>query len=129
MKNRIKSIRNSLEMNQTKFAESLCMTRSAICKIESGENSPSEQTLKLICSQFNVNEEWLRTGEGEMFHLPEDETAALVSELLEESNPTYDLVLSIMKTYQKLDVASREVLDNFILEFAKNLKKDDSDGK
>lgn len=67
MNNRIKEIRISSKMNQTDFAKAISVSRSAICKIESGENSPSEQTIKLICKEFSVNEEWLRTGKGEMF--------------------------------------------------------------
>ena len=64
---RIKAIRNAVGKSQTDFAKELSVSRSAICKMESGENYPSEQTIKLICSEFNVNEEWLRTGNGEMF--------------------------------------------------------------
>ena len=64
---RIKSIRNSNNMSQSDFAKRLSVSRSAICKMESGENSPSEQTINLICREFSINETWLRTGEGEMF--------------------------------------------------------------
>ena len=67
MKNRIKLIRSSLGISQSSFAEALLVSRSAICKMESGENEPSAQTIGLICSKFDVNEEWLRTGKGEMF--------------------------------------------------------------
>lgn len=67
MKERIKAIRNAKGMNQTKFANCLSMSRSAVCKLESGENNPSDQTIKLICKEFNVDEEWLRTGNGDMF--------------------------------------------------------------
>ena len=67
MKERIKAIRNAVGKSQTDFAKELSVSRSAICKMESGENYPSEQTIKLVCSEFNVNEEWLRTGNGEMF--------------------------------------------------------------
>ena len=66
MKDRIKIVRNSLHMSQTDFAKSLSVSRSAVCKMESGENSPSDQTIALICKEFHVNEEWLRTGSGEM---------------------------------------------------------------
>ena len=67
MNGRIKKIRNSLNISQTDFAQKLSISRSAVCKMESGENYPSEQTIKLICNEFSVNEEWLRTGDGEMF--------------------------------------------------------------
>lgn len=67
MKDRIKAIRNAKSLSQVDFAKKISVSRSAVCKMESGENSPSEQTIKLICKEFNVNEEWLRTGTGEMF--------------------------------------------------------------
>lgn len=67
MNERIKMLRTALSMSQTDFAQRLSVSRSAICKIESGENSPSEQTIKLMCNEFGVNEEWLRTGAGNMF--------------------------------------------------------------
>ena len=66
MKDRIKLIRTKAGESQTAFASRLSVSRSAICKMESGENSPSEQTIALICKEFNVNETWLRTGEGDM---------------------------------------------------------------
>ena len=67
MKDRIKEVRMTFKKSQTDFAKSISVSRSAICKMESGENSPSEQTISLICDKYNVNEKWLRTGEGEMF--------------------------------------------------------------
>ena len=68
MNERIKSIRKELKMSQNDFAKKLSVSRSAICKIESGENFPSEQTIRLICSEFNINEKWLREGIGEKYN-------------------------------------------------------------
>lgn len=67
MNERIKEIRKRLGLTQQEFADVLKITRSAVCKMESGENAPSAQTLSIICREFDVNENWLRTGEGEMF--------------------------------------------------------------
>lgn len=52
--------------SQTDFAKDISVTRSAVCKMESGENSPSDQTISLISRTFSINEHWIRTGEGEM---------------------------------------------------------------
>ena len=49
MNERIKSVRVMHGLNQTDFAKRLSISRSAVCKIESGENSPSDQTINLIC--------------------------------------------------------------------------------
>lgn len=66
MNERIKKLRKTLELTQQEFAERIGMKRNSIALIESGRNT-SEQTIFAICREFNVNEEWLRTGKGEMF--------------------------------------------------------------
>lgn len=85
MKDRIKSVRNSLNISQSDFAKKLLVSRSAICKMESGENSPSDQTINLICREFNVNEEWLRTGSGEMFkkRTKDQEIGSFVNDIMD----------------------------------------------
>ena len=122
MSERIKELRKTLNLTMEKFGAQLGVKRNTVSQWESGTNSVTDQVIKAICREFNVDYIWLTTGEGEMFNLPEDETAALVSELLEESSPTYNLVLSIMKTYQQLDMASREVLDHAVLELFNNMQ-------
>ncbi len=64
MNNRIKEIRKSAGLSQEEFGKRLSVTKTSISKIEAGINNPSDQTIKLICSEFNVNEEWLRSGVG-----------------------------------------------------------------
>ena len=63
---RIKEIRRSSGLSQTDFAERLGTTRGVITNLEGEKTSPNEPFIKLICREFNVNEYWLRTGEGEM---------------------------------------------------------------
>ena len=65
MNERIKAIRKKLGLSQTDFAERIAISRSALAKIESGENRPSERTQLLICDKFGINREWLQTGQGE----------------------------------------------------------------
>ena len=91
MKDRIKEIRVATNKSQTDFAKSISISRSAICKMESGENYPSEQTIHLICSEYNVNEDWLRTGKGEMFieKSHEEEIADLTYKLLTEETSSF----------------------------------------
>lgn len=64
MNNRIKELRLDLGLSQEAFGKQIKIGRSSVSKLESGENNPSDQTISLICKEFNVNEEWLRTGEG-----------------------------------------------------------------
>ena len=65
MNNRIKEVRKKIGLSQEEFGKRLMVTKTSISKIEAGINNPSDQTIKLICSEFNVNEDWLRTGIGD----------------------------------------------------------------
>lgn len=65
---RIRHLRkNELKMTQDDFASKIDISRSNIGNIEIGRIAVTERTIASICREFNVNEEWLRTGEGEMF--------------------------------------------------------------
>ena len=64
---RIKEIRKLNNLTMDKFGERIKISKVSVSRIESGINNPSDQTLSLICREFNVNEEWLRYGTGEMF--------------------------------------------------------------
>lgn len=64
---RVKELRKSLNYTLDKFGGKLGVQKSAISKIEKGENNLTDQMLLSICREFSVSEEWLRTGEGEMF--------------------------------------------------------------
>lgn len=66
MKERIKTLRKHLGLTQQKFADRLGLKRQTIAAYEIGNIEPSDSTLLLICKEFNVNETWLRTGEGSM---------------------------------------------------------------
>lgn len=68
MNERIALVRKSLGLTQEKFAEQVGLSRNFMWMIESGTRVPSDRTISDICREFNVNETWLRTGEGEMFN-------------------------------------------------------------
>ena len=63
---RIKELRISQGLTMEKFGARIGVKRASISLIESGKNNPSDQTILLICREFSINEEWLRTGQGEM---------------------------------------------------------------
>ena len=115
MNERIKQVRLSAKLSQTEFAEKILVSRSAVCKMESGENSPSEQTVKLICQEFNVNQDWLRTGNGEMFvELSKDEQiSAMLGEIqrLGDENFKYRLVSALCKLSERDWTALENLVD------------------
>lgn len=67
MYNRIKQIRNSLNLTQKSFGEKLGLRPSTINDIEHGRCKINERLFIAICSKFNVSEKWLRFGQDEMF--------------------------------------------------------------
>ncbi len=64
---RIRIIRNSsVEKSQKNFGAKIGLKPNSISDIETGKNTPTDQTIKAICREFGINEEWLRTGKGKM---------------------------------------------------------------
>ena len=122
MNERIKEVRKTVGLTQTEFANRIGLSQNFITQLETGSKNPSDRTLSDICREFSVSEQWLRTGEGEMFVPVEDETAAVVASLLDERNPMFDLVLHAVRIYEKLDDKSRAVIDCFIEELLQNQK-------
>ncbi len=85
MNERIKKLRKSLDLTQKAFAERLGMKQNSIAQIEMGRNT-SDQTVRMICKEFGVREQWLREGTGEMFQpvSQEDELEAFLKKLSQD---------------------------------------------
>lgn len=66
MHDRIKNLRKESGLTQAEFGERIGITFSSVSLLEKGKNNPSEQTIRAICSEFNVNRDWLVDGVGEM---------------------------------------------------------------
>lgn len=67
MKDRIKKLRKELDLTQQEFADRIGIKRNSYANYETGRNTPIDAIILSICREFNVNEEWLRDGTGEMF--------------------------------------------------------------
>ena len=67
MNNRIKKLRRELELTQEKFGARIGVKGNTVAQWESGRNDPPDSAITFICKEFDVNEEWLRNGTGEMF--------------------------------------------------------------
>ena len=64
MKNRIKQVRDSEKLSQRAFGERIGISGPSVARLESGENNPSDQTIKLICSEFGINPDWMAGVDG-----------------------------------------------------------------
>lgn len=67
LKDSFKELRKELNVTQQEFADKLKISRNFVAQIEMGSKVPSDRTIDDVCREFNVNEEWLRTGNGDMF--------------------------------------------------------------
>ena len=67
MDKRLKKLRKELDLTQSAFADRIGMKQNTIATYEIGRSVPSDQAIRSICREFDVNEEWLRNGTGEMF--------------------------------------------------------------
>lgn len=88
MNERIKDLRKSLGLTQLEFGEQVGVKANTIGNYEIGLRTPSDAVIRAICREFNVNEDWLRTGEGEMFNPQDEKLAAFVGSLVaDDSDP------------------------------------------
>ena len=126
MYDRIKLLRTEeLHMTQTEFGEALGVKRDVINNIENNRlKNPEKQEpiYRLMCEKFNVSEEWLRTGEGEMFaEVPaEDEYFKAVTQISKSNDK---LAMQAIIEYWKLDDVSKETLRNYIYKIAEKSRE------
>lgn len=124
---RLKLLRKALHLTQMDFAEIINSSNGHVSDMEKGRKNITDSTMDLLELKKNVNINWLKTGEGDMFiQLPEeDEVAAFVSELLEDNgeNPLYGIIKEIMHTYSELSPKSQEVLCDASAKLLENLQK------
>lgn len=120
---RIKKLRKMLDLTQQKFGERIGIKGNTVAQYELGRNEPIDAVLSLICREFGVNEEWLRTGEGEIFKpAPSDVLDQLASEY-NLSNASY---IAIEK-FVNLKPEKRNELIEFFLEVSKAILESESD--
>lgn len=91
MNKRIKALRKYLKMNQTDFGAKIGVKQTSVASYESGARIPLDAVITSICREFDVNEQWLRTGEGEMFRrLTRDEQIAdFVADVLRDESDSF----------------------------------------
>lgn len=95
---RIKQLRKDQGLSQQEFGDRINLKQSAVSKMEQEGSSVIEQNIQLICSTFNVNEEWLRTGEADNMY--------------EETN---DTLLKQLANQYKLEGERLELIRNFLM--------------
>lgn len=118
---RIKKVRKALDLTQQEFGKKIGMKQNTIALIEGGRNT-SDQTIFAICREFNVNETWLRTGEGDMF-VPisrDDQITDFVADVLKDEDDSFKR--RFVAALSKLGESEWEVLEKIALDLADNKK-------
>lgn len=109
---RVKEIRNSLNLTLEKFGDKLGVTKTAVSRIERGERNLTEQMTKSICREFNVDYGWLTTGTGEMFvDSDEDFLARIDAIMLGEDDARKNLFKALLDASDE-DIAAFQRIIN-----------------
>lgn len=120
MNNRLIELRKTLDLTQTEFAKTINLSKSQISSIENGVRNLTDRTISDICREFNVNEYWLRDGEGPVFRPPVGIDEELAMEIGELINSDDDFMKSSILMMLRLTPEERtwvkEKLKNIILD-------------
>lgn len=128
MNKRIRKLRKELNLTLDKFGEQIGLKKSSLSQIENGKCAITEQTIKSICREFNVNENWLRTGEGDI-HIQiseEDELMQWAGKVL--SKQSSDFQYRFVKILMGLTEEQWQVFEDKVRELASSsdtIKKDE----
>lgn len=126
MNERIKKLRKALDLTQQQFADKIKVKRNTVATYEMGRSEPSDSAISLICREFNVNENWLRTGEGEMFEQLTDQQKVMkyTAMLLKDKDSVMATAIkNFIITYEQLDDTSKKVLEDVAIKYLENMKK------
>ena len=122
MHNRIKTIRTTAGLTQQEFADKLGIKRGTIANYELGRNDPIDAVINLICREFSISENWLRTGEGDM-RTPrsrEEEIADLVAKAISGTNEFKKAVIRMICTRSEAEL---QVLEKMLTTIAEDVEK------
>ncbi|WP_302598592.1 helix-turn-helix domain-containing protein [uncultured Clostridium sp.] len=116
MKGRLKALRKELRLTQQEFADRVGISRGNIGAYEVGKNAPSDAVISLICREFHVNEEWLRTGNGEMFveETPDEEFMRMAKAVASGDTETDRMIRRTLMYFYEMDDLGRKTLMNFV---------------
>lgn len=120
---RISAVIEALGIKKTEFADRLNVSQAFVTQLTKGVSRPSERTISDICREFKVNEDWLRTGEGEMFveMSRDEEIAAFVGDILSEESD--DFKHRLIGALSRLDENGWKALEQFTTDLLEGQKK------
>jgi len=113
LKDRIKQVRKSVNLNQADFGQRVGVKGNTIGNYEIGLRTPSDAVILSICREFGVSETWLRTGDGEMFIRPDpdDEIDRILAQISASDD---ELIRRIIRAYWRLDQKEKAAISKLI---------------
>lgn len=113
----LKKLRKELGLSQKEFGNKLKLTSASISKLENGERNITERHIYQICEVFNVNEDWLRNGNGKIFKNIDDiELAAMMGKTFSSND---EFLKKVFLTFAELTDDEREVVQKIINKLSK----------
>ena len=129
MNERIRMVREAAGLSQTAFGARLGVSRDVVNNLERGRVDIKDHFVKLICAEFQVDENWLRTGEGGEGPIYNESEAFSLDRWAKEHGAT-ELELEIVKVYFELDPGIRQaVMDHFKAHFATAVDPDEAEAE
>ena len=125
--NRICAVRKKLGLTQKDFGAALGVSRDVVANLEAGRVPVKDPFLKLLCSTYNVNEDWLRNGTGgpdAMFNAPALDD--LVEQLAQQYNLDY-IGREVIRTYVNMDTAARVSISRFVMQLTRNVERSEAE--
>ena len=125
MNERLRKLRKMFDMTQQEFADKIGVKRNTIANYEGGRNEPIDAVISLICNTYwdgeRVNEEWLRTGKGEMF-LPRTRNQAITDFAADLITEPESFKTKLIEGLAKLDESDWEDIERIIMKMVANKK-------
>lgn len=122
---RIREVRKALGLTLEKFGEKIGMKKNSVSQLENGKNSVTEQVVKAICREYNVDYMWLTTGEGEMFIDSDDDFIERIDRIMAGEDEARKSLFKFMLELSDEDIAALDRLMKKAIEFTQNNKEKD----
>jgi transcriptional regulator with XRE-family HTH domain len=110
MNERLKAVRKALKLSQAEFGGRIGVQNNTISRLESGERNFTDQMILSLCKEYAINEEWLRTGVGEMFKSTENPVIKQLAAEYHMSEKERLLFETAVETYFSLPELYRRVV-------------------
>lgn len=122
---RIREVRKALGLTLEKFGEKIGMKKNSVSQLENEKNSVTEQVVKAICREYNVDYMWLTTGDGEMFIDTDDDFIERIDRIMAGEDEARKNLFKFMLELSDEDIAALDRLMKKAIEFTQNNKEKD----